>query len=132
MENRQILFQCGVDHSSRPIVLIAAKRIPGNTSMQDLLYLFTQQLQHVAQQDYVILYCHTNSHINFNMFSSLANLYTALPREFRKNLKALYILHPTFWVRSFMTFMYPFISQKFWKKLFYVMPCFTLEFNMLG
>jgi Rho GTPase-activating protein 1 len=117
---RGVIQLSGQDHLQRPIVVIAAKRIPPNTSMQALLDLVNEQLKDIALRDYAVVYCHSLANINFNMFSSLANLYATMPREFRKNLKALYIVHPTFWVRSFMTFMYPFISQKFWKKLFYV------------
>jgi hypothetical protein len=118
----QIVSHVGQDAQQRPIVLIAAKRIPSNAAeqLQELLEYFNRELEQVAVADYVIVYCHSNAHLSFNMFSALAKVYSTLPREFRKNLKGLYIVHPTFWVRSFMTFMYPFISQKFWKKLFYV------------
>jgi len=40
--------------------------------------------------------------------------------QIQKNLKALYIIQPTMFVRSIMKLFKPFISNKFWKKLKYV------------
>lgn len=50
----------------------------------------------------------------------LKGVYDMLPRKYKKNLKKLYILHPTFWVKSFFFFVRPFISSKFWRKVEYV------------
>lgn len=35
-------------------------------------------------------------------------------------MKALYIVHPTFWIKTTFKFFKPFISSKFWQKLTYV------------
>lgn len=35
-------------------------------------------------------------------------------------MKNLYMVHPTFWVKSVVWMARPFISSKFWRKLVYV------------
>ncbi len=40
--------------------------------------------------------------------------------RYRKNVKALYIVHPTMWMKMLFWFLTPFVSQKFWQKLVYV------------
>lgn len=50
----------------------------------------------------------------------LWNSYKELDRNFRKNLKNLYVVHPTWFIRVIWNFFSPFISEKFRKKLVYI------------
>ena len=34
--------------------------------------------------------------------------------------RALHIVHPSFWIKTALTFMTPFVSKKFWKKVEYI------------
>ena len=36
--------------------------------------------------------------------------------RYKKNLKAVYAVHPTFWLKALTWFATPFVSKKFWKK----------------
>lgn len=50
--------------------------------------------------DYVIAYFHTlTSNSNYPSFSWLKDVYNVLPYKYKKNLKAFYIIHPTFWTK---------------------------------
>ena len=40
--------------------------------------------------------------------------------RYKKNLKRLFIVHPSFWVKMMFGLCRPFISSKFWKKLSYI------------
>lgn len=46
--------------------------------------------------------------------------YQLLDRRLRKSLKNVYMVHPTFWLKSLVWMSRPFISSKFWRKLVYV------------
>ena len=48
------------------------------------------------------------------------NSYKELDRNFRKNLKNLYVVHPTWFIRVIWNFFSPFISEKFRRKLVYI------------
>jgi len=41
-------------------------------------------------------------------------------RGYKKNLKQLYIIEPTFFIKSLFKCFQPFVSSKFWKKLVYI------------
>lgn len=46
--------------------------------------------------------------------------YQLLDRRLRKKIRNVYMVHPTFWVKSLVFMSRPFISSKFWRKLVYV------------
>ncbi|XP_056644503.1 protein GDAP2 homolog [Diorhabda sublineata] len=112
------LYQSGVDRLGRPVVVFIGKWFPFNQINLDkaLLYLITL-LDPIVKGDYVIAYFHTlTSSNNYPSFTWLKEVYNVLPYKYKKNLKAFYIIHPTFWTKMmtwwFTTFMAPAIKQK--------------------
>nr|CAH7768572.1 unnamed protein product [Callosobruchus chinensis] len=124
----------GVDRLGRPVVVFIGKWFPFNKINLDklsgrpaivrtvqmkeaaLLYLI-MLLDPIVKGDYVIAYFHTlTSNSNYPSFSWLKDVYNVLPYKYKKNLKAFYIVHPTFWTKMmtwwFTTFMAPAIKQK--------------------
>eukprot|EP00163_Fabomonas_tropica_P023666 TRINITY_DN41061_c0_g1_i1.p1 TRINITY_DN41061_c0_g1~~TRINITY_DN41061_c0_g1_i1.p1 ORF type:complete len:137 (-),score=44.77 TRINITY_DN41061_c0_g1_i1:64-435(-) len=88
-------------------------------------------MDNVVTQDYTLVYVHTNmSSDNQPAFAWLKKVYGIFNRKYKKNLKALYIIHPTMWLKLAFWFLTPFLSKKFWKKLVYVPKLFDL-FNYL-
>lgn len=66
---------------------------------QALLYLISL-LDPIVKGDYVIAYFHTlTTSSNYPSFSWLREVYNVLPYKYKKNLKAFYIIHPTFWTK---------------------------------
>nr|XP_022909356.1 protein GDAP2 homolog isoform X2 [Onthophagus taurus] len=112
------LYQSGVDRLGRPVVVFIGKWFPFNKINLDkaLLYLIAL-LDPIVKGDYVIAYFHTlTTSSNYPSFSWLREVYNILPYKYKKNLKAFYIIHPTFWTKMmswwFTTFMAPAIKQK--------------------
>ncbi|KAI5644384.1 divergent CRAL/TRIO domain-containing protein [Phthorimaea operculella] len=112
------LYQSGVDRLGRPVVIFIGKWFPISDIDLDkaLLYLI-KLLDPIVRGDYVIAYFHTlASSTNHPPFSWLKEVYTVLPYKYKKNLKAFYIVHPTFWTKMmtwwFTTFMAPAIKAK--------------------
>ena len=78
-------------------------------------------LDKIVFLDYTIIYFHygLRSH-NKPPLKWLVQAYQVLDRKYKKNLKSLYIVHPTRFVRIVYTLFQPFLSLKFSKKVQYV------------
>uniref|UniRef100_A0A5S6QE38 Rho-GAP domain-containing protein n=1 Tax=Trichuris muris TaxID=70415 RepID=A0A5S6QE38_TRIMR len=113
----------GDDKAGRPVIVFYAFRLP---SSQIFDYeLFLRYLVHVldgfVEQDYSIIYFHYGwRRCNLPPLGWLVRAYRALDRRFKKNLKSLYIVHPTCLLRIIRTVFKPMISTKFERKVFYI------------
>ncbi|XP_073943339.1 ganglioside induced differentiation associated protein 2 [Choristoneura fumiferana] len=112
------LYQSGVDRLGRPVVIFIGKWFPiGDIDLDKALLYLIKLLDPIVRGDYVIAYFHTLAASgNHPPFSWLKEVYTVLPYKYKKNLKAFYIVHPTFWTKMmtwwFTTFMAPAIKAK--------------------
>lgn len=97
----------GEDAHGRPIVCIAAKLFDMGAYDKDrtLMYLISF-LDGIANKNYVVVF--------FNADTTSANrpdplfvrqVYGVLDQKYRRNLKTLYLVHPTWWVRVTVTIM---------------------------
>ncbi|GAB6032554.1 hypothetical protein CHUAL_011446 [Chamberlinius hualienensis] len=112
------LFPCGVDRFGRPVIVLVGKwfnyyKINLEKAMLYLVYL----LYKVAKKDYIIIYFNTlTAGENRPSLAWIKEVYSVLEYKYRKNLKALYIVHPTIWTKiltwGFTTFMAPNIKEK--------------------
>ncbi|OWR48099.1 GDAP2 protein [Danaus plexippus plexippus] len=119
------LYQSGVDRLGRPVVVFIGKWFPITEIDLDkaLLYLI-KLLDPIVRGDYVIAYFHTlassNNHPPFSWLKEsciyIYNILIFYFYRYKKNLKAFYIVHPTFWTKMmtwwFTTFMAPAIKAK--------------------
>ncbi|CAH0559727.1 unnamed protein product [Brassicogethes aeneus] len=112
------LYQSGVDRMGRPVVVFIGKWFPFNNVNLDkaLLYLI-DLLDPIVRGDYVIAYFHSlTTREHYPTFAWLKEVYNVLPYKYKKNLKAFYVIHPTFWTKImtwwFTTFMARAIKQK--------------------
>lgn len=106
------------------------------------LYVLTS-LHELIADDYILIYLHntqpsnrapsqvgsssastgvdTSSHKNnLPTLAWMRRCYQMIDRRLRKNLKVLYLVKPTFWLKTIVIMCKPFISQKFSKKLRFV------------
>lgn len=91
------------------------------------LYVLTTLAQLVAE-DYVLVYLHgATSRSCMPSFGWLKRCYQMIDRRLRKNLKGLYLVHPTFWLKTIVIMTKPFISSKFSRKLRFVNSLQELE-----
>lgn len=79
------------------------------------------EIEPFVGNDYILVYFHQGiKEDNKPSAQFLWNTYKELNRDFRKNLKNLYVVHPTWFIRVLWNFFSPFISEKFRKKLVYI------------
>ncbi|XP_069616550.1 ganglioside-induced differentiation-associated protein 2 [Ranitomeya imitator] len=92
------LYQSGVDTCGRSVIVIVGRNIPILLiDMEKALLYFIHMMDHVAAKEYVLVYFHTltgeHNHLDSDF---LKNVYDVVDAKYKKNLKALYFVHPTF------------------------------------
>ncbi|VDN50611.1 unnamed protein product [Dracunculus medinensis] len=111
------------DRVARPILVIYAYRLPSNKSFdhQKFLRFLQFTLDKVVELDYTIVYFHYGLRSNNKPpLRWLVQAYLILDRKYKKNLKALFLVHPTRFIRFVWGMFKPFISIKFERKVHYV------------
>ncbi|XP_026332988.1 rho GTPase-activating protein 1 isoform X1 [Hyposmocoma kahamanoa] len=113
----------GDDEVGRRIIVVSACRLPPNKELhQDkLLRYLIFTLDKYVEQDYSLVYFHHGlSSKNKPAITWLWKAYKAFDRKYKKNLKALYLVHPTNFIRIVWQMLKPAISVKFGRKMMYV------------
>ncbi|RXG61813.1 Rho GTPase-activating protein 1 [Armadillidium vulgare] len=123
----------GDDTYGRKVIVVSACRLPSNKAFNHdkfLRYLM-HTLDQYVEQDYSLVYFHygLNSK-NKPPVSWLWNAYKALDRKYKKNLKALYLVHPTNFIRVVYNVFKPAISAKFGRKVMYVNYLHELQLHL--
>lgn len=78
-------------------------------------------LDQYVEQDYSLIYFHYGlSSKNKPSLSWIVQVYKAFDRKYKKNLKALYLVHPTNFLKIVSQLFRPLISAKFGRKLNYI------------
>ncbi|CAN7984048.1 unnamed protein product [Ixodes hexagonus] len=90
--------------------------------VMDNLFLYVlSTLDQLVAEDYVLIYLHGATERSIMpSFGWLKRCYQMIDRRLRKNLKGLYLVHPTFWVKTIVIMTRPFVSSKFSRKLRFV------------
>ncbi|KAH8863023.1 Rho GTPase-activating protein [Schistosoma japonicum] len=125
-----VLQGAGDDKLGRKVIVFSACRLPASDLIdhQHLLTYITKTLEQYVSIDYCLIYFHfglTNK--NRPKFKWLVQAYRTFGRNFRKNLKSLYIVHPTTGIKILWTLFKPFISSKMTHKVVYAETLSELE-----
>ncbi|PKU32458.1 ganglioside-induced differentiation-associated protein 2 [Limosa lapponica baueri] len=92
------LYQAGVDNCGRTVMVVVGRNIPVTLiDMEKALLYFIHVMDHIAVKEYVLVYFHTLTN-DYNQLDSnfLKKLYDVVDAKYKRNLKALYFVHPTF------------------------------------
>ncbi|XP_075224606.1 protein prune homolog 2 [Lycorma delicatula] len=96
-------------------------RVDYNYVMDNLFFYVLSTLDQLITEDYVLVYLHGGTAKDcMPTFSWLKRCYQMIDRKLRKNLKRLYLVHPTFWLKTIVLMTKPFISTKFSRKLVFI------------
>jgi len=123
-DGMKLLDTKGRDIVGRRVMLILGKSFDaerGDDYLERAFCYFVRRCDELVDEDYVVVYCNTDSGPeNRPNFKWLKACYDRLLLKYKKNVKAVYILHGSFWLKSFSWFLKPFVSEKFWSKLIYI------------
>lgn len=96
-------------------------RVDYNYVMDNLFFYVLHTLNQLVTDDYVLVYLHGGTAKDcIPTFSWLKRCYQMIDRKLKKNLKALYLVHPTFWLKTLVIMIKPFISSKFSRKMHFI------------
>ncbi|XP_011495256.1 PREDICTED: rho GTPase-activating protein 1 isoform X2 [Ceratosolen solmsi marchali] len=115
----------GDDSAGRKVIVVSACKLPPVSkevfNHAKLLRYLTHTLDTFVEQDYSLVYFHHGlTSKNKPPLSWLWQAYKAFDRKYKKNLKALYLVHPTNFIRIVWQIFKPAISAKFGRKMMYV------------
>lgn len=113
----------GDDAYGRNVIVISACRLPSNKELNHPKFLryLMYTLDQFVESDYTLVYFHHG--LNSKNKPSLGWLWTAFrtfDRKYKKNLKALYLVHPTSFIKILYQLFRPYISAKFGRKISYM------------
>ncbi|XP_053243599.1 rho GTPase-activating protein 8 isoform X2 [Podarcis raffonei] len=118
-----ILHLVGDDNLGRKVIAFSCCRLPPSHQLNHrrLLEYLKYALDQYVENDYTVVYFHygLNSK-NKPSLSWLQSAYKEFDRKYKKNLKALYIVHPTNFIKIIWNIFKPLISHKFGKKVIYL------------
>ncbi|XP_050315000.1 rho GTPase-activating protein 8 [Anthonomus grandis grandis] len=113
----------GDDAIGRKVIVLYASRLPPVNEIDHTLFLtyLKYTLESYVEQDYSLIYFHHGlTSKNKPSLRWLVQAYKAFDRNYKKNLKALYLIHPTGFLKIVSQIFRPLISAKFGKKLNYI------------
>lgn len=93
--------------------------IPKGVNWDMLFLFFLSVLDPIVEREYVLVYVHLTESSRPQL-AWMRKVYSLFQRKWKKNLKHLFIVYPTFWVKTIFRVFRPFVSAKFWSKLIYV------------
>ncbi|KAJ7987941.1 hypothetical protein DPEC_G00318460 [Dallia pectoralis] len=118
-----ILQVTGDDNFGRKLVIFSSCLMPPSHQLdhQRLLEYLKYTLDQYVESDYTVVYFHHGLRSsNKPSLRWLRDAYREFDRKYKKNLKALYVVHPTNFIRIIWNIFKPLISHKFGKKVTYV------------
>ncbi|XP_071791158.1 rho GTPase-activating protein 8-like [Asterias amurensis] len=118
-----IIQVAGDDSVGRKLVLFFCSRLPPTKTYNTtrLLGFLKYTLDQYVENDYtLVVFQHGLVHVNRPSFNWLTQAYRELDRKFKKNLKALIIVHPSNLVKVFWGIFRHLVSTKFSRKVTYV------------
>ncbi|KAG7467970.1 hypothetical protein MATL_G00137740 [Megalops atlanticus] len=126
----QIVEVAGDDNYGRKVIVFSACRMPPNHELDHhkLLMYLKHTLDQYVESDYTLIYFHHGlTSKNKPSLSWLRDAYREFDRKYKKNIKALYIVHPTMFIRTLLILFKPLISFKFGRKINYINYLSELE-----
>lgn len=115
----KMIYQSGVDSLGRPVVVFVGKFFPAQSlDLQKAMCYFMLVMDQIVNQDYVIVYFHTQTTSdNLPDTSFLKDFYHNVDHRYKKNLKHAYIVHPTFWCKVVTWFISTFTVSDIKRKI---------------
>ena len=123
LDDRKVMYDCGQDAQGRTIMVFVAENLPFKRIAEERVLMYViRKCDRIASKPFVVVYVHTKmSYSNRPDRSWLRRAaQEVLHKKYSKNLKRMYVVHPSFWVKTVFWFLTPFVSKKFWAKMIYI------------
>ncbi|XP_068513734.1 rho GTPase-activating protein 8 isoform X12 [Anas acuta] len=110
-----IIQLAGDDNFGRKVITFSCCRMPPSHQLNHirLLEYLKYTLDHYVENDYMVVYFHYGlKSLNKPSLKWLQTAYKEFDRKYKKNLKALYVVHPTNFIKILWNIFKPLISIK--------------------
>lgn len=98
--------------------------------LKRMLLLFIKKADPIVSQRYTLIYAHTSLSI-LSQQPLVYKYYKMLPRAYKKNVHKVFVLHPTFLIKTFFEMgVRWFVKDKFFKKLNFVRSLAELQLKL--
>ncbi|KAH9281255.1 Rho GTPase-activating protein 1 [Echinococcus granulosus] len=128
-----VIQVAGDDRLGRKVVVFSACRLPpyDEVDYQRLYDYIRRTLEQYVANDYSLVYFHYGlTNATKPPMKWMMQAYRGFDRNFKKNLKALYIVHPTNFILFMIKVFKPIISRKFGRKINFVNQLNELSVDM--
>ncbi|XP_006813091.1 rho GTPase-activating protein 8-like [Saccoglossus kowalevskii] len=118
----KIIEVAGSDKLGRPVIAFYSCHLPPSSQIDHtrLLRYLKYTLDKYVENDYTLIYFHHGlSRGNKPSFSWLRQAYREFDRKYKKNLKSMFLVHPTYFIKILWGIFKPLISVKFGRKVQY-------------
>ncbi|XP_061726538.1 protein prune homolog 2 isoform X2 [Cydia pomonella] len=124
---KRVVSHGGYDASGCALIVFSACHLPDvrrtdyHYVMDNLFLYVIWTLERLVPDNYILVYLYGSAGPRrLPTIHWLREYYKLVDRRLRKNLKHLYLVHPTYGLKIFVAFTKAFVSSKFFRKLSYV------------
>ncbi|KAJ8468050.1 hypothetical protein OPV22_030602 [Ensete ventricosum] len=118
----KIIYRGGVDSEGRPVmVVIGAHFLLRCLDLERFVLYVIKEFEPLIQKPYSIVYIHSAASLQVQPdLGWMKRLQQILGRKHKRNLHAIYVLHPTLGLRTAVFALQLFVDGEVWKKVVYV------------
>jgi len=121
IENMNILYSPTISSGKRVVVTIGQNLPTSQDQLEKTILYLIKSMDKIVNSQYYLLYFHSDmSSRTLPDFSWIRTVHKIFDKKYGKNLVKLYIIHPTFWMKLFFTFMSPFLSKRMDERMQYI------------
>lgn len=116
----KIFYYAGTDLCGRPILMFVGAHVKFEAvSTEEILYQCIREIEGIGDQPYVIVYAHTDveSKRLINSLDFFYQFYILLSKSQKRNLEAIFVLHPTFTLKSNIHLRQLGLGFSMWRKV---------------
>ncbi|XP_020577168.1 protein GDAP2 homolog isoform X1 [Phalaenopsis equestris] len=118
----KIVYRGGVDSEGRPvIVVVGAHFLLRCLELERFVLYVVKEFEPLIQKPYTIVYFHSAASLQMRPdLGWMKKLQQVLGRKHRRNLHAIYVLHPTLGLKATIFTLQLFVDGETWQKVVYI------------
>lgn len=118
----KIVYRGGVDCEGRPVmVVVGAHFLLRCLDLERFVLYVVKEFEPLIQKPYTIVYIHSAASLQVQPdLGWMKRLQQILGRKHKRNLHAIYVLHPTLGLKAAVFALQLFVDGEVWKKVVYV------------
>ncbi|KAJ7523247.1 hypothetical protein O6H91_18G043300 [Diphasiastrum complanatum] len=118
----KILYRGGVDTDGRPVlVIVGAHFLLRCLNLEHFILYVVKEFEPIIQRRFSIVYFHSAAALQMVPdLGWMKRVQQILGQRHRRNLQAIYILHPTLGLKATILALQVLVDQEVWKKVVYV------------